>query len=623
MIQSKRKYDNVYWFLIDGLRPDFLHIKEDYCAEKNYFDELLEKGTVFNNVVTSGAGTYTSMHSIFTSLLPSYNGETGWTRTALRKFNQNIFTIADYFQLAGYETYAYADTDEGRPVPMSGFKIWESCGYRNILKTTDMGRTDRYRKFIEELNKNKKNKFVYYHTDLLHDLNCGLGEVWDSKDYSKNINILAEEFKRIYEAYQISERDLVIISADHGVMLDKDYMHDGLVNGDRQYEETVISFFAMIGKGIKEQVLSKPVSALDEAPTLLHVALNQSMSGQGIDRFDYMQNGIYKESIFFREKNTFCAEAEKQSPLKSDIFYIRDGKWKYVYGENDPRCEWLIDLERDGDYQINRKNEFPELVIKYRKILEEKLEGSKNFQYVSDLGFDKKAIKKKFSLVIEMKQLCKETIESLLDLGGAYYEIVLYGDGDKFSEYKKNYKVRIVEKSDQKNIKEICCGEWIVLIRENGGWSEYFLSDLYRLIQYYDDENIRIIHKNYVAVRREELNDADYREVAVKNEVRSIRYVCKDNVGKKYILFGCGEIGKKALDYLGDTNVYCFADNNSIMTGKQKYGKRIIDFDELKRVCKDYIIVISTSVNTNSAYEIKKQLEENGILDYVMFDMNS
>lgn len=32
MIQSKRKYDNVYWFLIDGLRPDFLHIKEDYTT---------------------------------------------------------------------------------------------------------------------------------------------------------------------------------------------------------------------------------------------------------------------------------------------------------------------------------------------------------------------------------------------------------------------------------------------------------------------------------------------------------------------------------------------------------------------------------------------------------------
>lgn len=23
-----KKYNNIYWFLIDGLRPDFLHIKE-------------------------------------------------------------------------------------------------------------------------------------------------------------------------------------------------------------------------------------------------------------------------------------------------------------------------------------------------------------------------------------------------------------------------------------------------------------------------------------------------------------------------------------------------------------------------------------------------------------------
>lgn len=622
MIQCKKKFDNVYWFLIDGLRPDFLNIKVDKCVKKNYIDKLLERGTVFNNVVTSSAGTYTSMHSIFTSLLPSYNGETGWTRTALRKFNQNIFTIADYFQLAGYETYAYADTDEGRPVPMSGFKIWESCGYRNFLKTTDMGKTDRYKEFIEELCKDKRNKFVYYHIDLLHDLNCGLGGVWDSKDYSKNITILAEEFKRIYEAYPISERDLVIISGDHGVILDKDYIYDGVVNGDRQYEESVISFFAMIGKGIKEQVLSKTVSALDEAPTLLHVALNQSMSGQGIDRFDYMQKGIYEESIFFREKNTYCALAEKQNPLKSDIFYVRDGKWKYVYGINDHRCEWLIDLEEDGDYQINRKDEHPELVKRYRNVLKEKFEASESFQYISGLKFDKREIKKKFSLVLEMEQIHKETIESLLDLGGAYYEVVLYGQEDVYSKYKDNYKVKIVEKKGQKGIEEICSGEWIVLIRENGGWSEYFLSDLYRLIQHYDNENIRITHKNYLAVRREGLNDSKYQEVAVKNEIRSVIYACKDNIGKKYILFGCGEIGKRALDYLGDANVYCFADNNSLMMGKQKYGKKIIGFDELKNIYKNYTIVISTSINTNSAYEMKMQLEENGILDYVMFDMN-
>jgi len=623
MIQCEKKYENVYWFLIDGLRPDFLHIKEEPCVERNYLDKLLEKGTVFDHVVTSGAGTYTSMYSIFTSLLPSYNGESGWTRTALRKFNQNIFTIADYFQMAGYETYAYVDTDEGRPVPMSGFKIWESCGYKNILKTTDMGKTGRYRNFIEELNESDENKFVYYHTDLLHDLNCGLGEFWNSKDYAKNVITLSKEFEKLYEECQVSEKDLVIISADHGVMLDKDYMQDGIVNGDRQYEEAAISFFSMIGKGIKAQILSRPVSALDEAPTLLHVALNQSMLGQGRDRFDYMQNGRYVEDMFFREKNTFCAMPEKQSPLRSDMFYLRDGKWKYVYGENDPRCEWLMNLEADGDYQINRKDEYPELTQKYRKILKEKFEGSKDFQYVSGLGIDKRAIKKKFSLVVEPEQVCRETIESLLDLGGAYYEVILFGKDNEYSEYKENYKVKIVEKGERKNIREICSGEWIVSIRENGGWSEYFLSDLYRLIKRYGDGNIRIIHKNYLAGKREEQSDVGYRKLTVKNEIRDVRYACKNNVGKKYILFGCGEIGKRALDYLGEVNVYCFADNNSGLSGKQKYGKRIIDFDELKKVCKDYTVVISTSANTNSAYEIKKQLEENGIYDYVMFDVNN
>lgn len=105
---GKKRYNNVFWFCIDGLRPDFLHVKgEDKGEEieKNFIDGLLEKGTLFTNVITAGGGTHTSMHSIFTSLLPSYNGAAGWDKEALRRFRQEIFTLADYFQLAGYETF--------------------------------------------------------------------------------------------------------------------------------------------------------------------------------------------------------------------------------------------------------------------------------------------------------------------------------------------------------------------------------------------------------------------------------------------------------------------------------------------------------------------------------------
>ena len=162
-----KKYDNIFWFLIDGLRPDFLHLCEEQ-SQKNYIDKILSNATVFNNVLTAGAGTHTSMHSIFTSLLPSYNGASGWEKRALRNFKREIFTLADYFQLAGYETFRYCDTIEERAVPMSGFKRWEASGYNTgrVLENTDMVKTERRNRFVEEVNLCKKNKFIYHHIDL-------------------------------------------------------------------------------------------------------------------------------------------------------------------------------------------------------------------------------------------------------------------------------------------------------------------------------------------------------------------------------------------------------------------------------------------------------------------------
>jgi len=619
MLATRKIYDNIFWFLIDGLRPDYIHINEN--EEKNFIDELLGKGTVFTDVVTTGAGTYTSMHSIFTSLLPAYNGADGWTRKALRNFNQEIFTITDYFQLAGYETFGYMDTDEGRTVPMSGFGIWESSGYKNFLKTTDMGKTDRRYRFIKEVNTNKGNKFVYHHIDLLHDLNCGMGTVWGHAEYAKNVLITAREFEQLYNEYSISENDLVIISSDHGVILDKDFMCDGIENGDRQYEENVLCFFAMIGKDIAPQILSNRISALDLAPTLLHIALGRTMPGQGIDRYDYMQKGIYEESIFYREKNTYCAVPEMQSPLHSDLFYIRDGNWKYVFGENDARCEWLINLKENQDYQVNLKDEYPDLTKKYSNMVKEKIYGGKSFIYKSELGFNKSAVKKKFSLILQMDKILNETMESLLDLGGPYYEVVVYGAEEMAAQYK-NYKVKAVSAENSEKLEEACEGEWIVYIKENGNWSEYFLSDLYRYIQCHKCEKLKINSKNYVAVRKEEINSCTYNEMFERGEIRTIRYPCREDKGKKYILFGCGQIGKEAMDYLGEERIYYFVDNNPALTGTYIYGKRVISYDELKEICNDYVIIIAASMETTSAYEIKEQLGNDGIYEYLYFDRN-
>lgn len=91
-----------------------------------------------------------------------------------------------------------------------------------------------------------------------------------------------------------------------------------------------------------------------------------------------------------------------------------------------------------------------------------------------------------------------------------------------------------------------------------------------------------------------------------------------DDYEKKYIIFGCGKIGKEALEYLGETNVFCFVDNDASLSGDVIYGKRIISFEELKGICENYTVVIAARLSF--AYEIKEQLENNNIYDYQLFE---
>lgn len=614
-------YKNVFWFLIDGLRPDFIQLENSNETSNNFFEQLLSNATVFNNVVTTNGGTHTSMHSIFTSLLSSYNGATGWTKEALRNFNQEIFTITDYFQIAGYETFRYCDADGERAVPMSGFKRWESSGYKvgDVLYKTDLTKTKRRSLFIEEVNMCNKNKFVYHHVELLHELNCSMGSIWPHEVYAKNIDITAREFKKLYYEYSIGDDDLVILSSDHGILLDIDFKQDGIENGERHYEDSVISFFSLIGKDIPSQILSNYISALDIAPTLLHVALDTPMvDAQGRDKFEYLKEGIYKKEIYYREKGTYYGVEENRNPMSSDIYYIRDGNWKYVFGKKDSRCEWLINLKENRDYEVNLKNTYPELVEKYYKLIDDMIDKARVFQYKSKLGFNKDSLEKKFSLVIQINQLEMRTLDSLLDMSGPYYEIIVETLDERFMEYKKHYKIKEISSSRTEELQSRCSGEWIIYIKENGEWSEYFLSDLNRYIGCHRERGIMISGKGYVAVKKDEIGEKTAIDLTVTSEIRSIVSLDKETLDKMYILFGSGKVGKKALACLGDERVYCFVDNNPNLSGSMVYGKKVISFNKLKEISKDYNIVITT--RSYYAFQIMEQLKENDIYNYDFFE---
>lgn len=61
----------------------------------------------------------------------------------------------------------------------------------------------------------------------------------------------------------------------------------------------------------------------------------------------------------------------------------------------------------------------------------------------------------------------------------------------------------------------------------------------------------------------------------------------------KMIIFGSGDYGKRALDFLGGENVSCFCDNDPSKIGTRRYGKKIISFEELKEKFSNSIIMIA------------------------------
>lgn len=84
---------------------------------------------------------------------------------------------------------------------------------------------------------------------------------------------------------------------------------------------------------------------------------------------------------------------------------------------------------------------------------------------------------------------------------------------------------------------------------------------------------------------------------------------------RKIVLFGCGAIGHEALLNYGMNLVEAFCDNNDII--KEKYGKPVMSFAELRQRAEEYTIIVSANLANSAA--IIEQLEENEIDDWLPY----
>lgn len=112
--------------------------------------------------------------------------------------------------------------------------------------------------------------------------------------------------------------------------------------------------------------------------------------------------------------------------------------------------------------------------------------------------------------------------------------------------------------------------------------------------------------------------EKEFQEYNKKNRQLYEMY-CRVSHSSQIVIFGCGQRGKKAYEYLYSVpeKIYCFTDNSKDLWNKEICGYKILPPDETVRKCSNALYIVA---NKNHAEDIHKQLLEAGIEEEKIMD---
>jgi len=271
---------DIVWILIDTLMIDFLNL---HNKRKNYIEKLLLKGKCFTNVITAEKFTLGSLYALGSGLYGTVNGMNGIDYN-FSKEKYDVLFIGDYLKKIGYKTFHYSDR-RFRHFPSSGIDTFELGPYNVIQKT--FGRTydtPGRRNIIKQFNKTKSPKFIFLHMFVQHDLLYLIGRrgrVDTSIGYKITLNYLIKELSTIINLLNLSGDELLVISTDHGAVLDKDFMKEEVSNGTSMREGNLKTFCSFISSDITPEIITSRCSTIDILPTIFDLGNLPTLPVQG------------------------------------------------------------------------------------------------------------------------------------------------------------------------------------------------------------------------------------------------------------------------------------------------------------------------------------------------------
>ncbi|MFX1255622.1 MAG: sulfatase-like hydrolase/transferase [Promethearchaeota archaeon] len=584
---------DIVWILIDGIRPDKLRSCGNLNRPHLFIDEVLLKGTLFTTVISAGANTRTAMHAIFTSLNPSINKMNAYNPALQTRLDPKAVTLTDLLRHANYKTFRYHDplewllsdmVDVFQAIPTSGFHIWESSGYKALKDTPNHSFiTSRRDAFIKNFNQTKGPKFAYIHLLTSHDLNVqSMSEIkkesgrhtMSSKLYEENLFAVSDDFEDVWNKLDINDKTLIIISTDHGARLDfVDIYEEEQKHGMRLRDISMNTFCAIIGLNIPKQVINQMVRTIDIVPTILDIAKCKPLLGQGISLLPLIQDKKLPQLYGFME--TGGIYEKPASPDKSNVWGVRTDKWKYW--KHEWRGEWLIDLEKDPNEEINLIGKGLSIENKLRKLVKDELiENTKTAEQIyaenakaSNINeyFTKKQIIPEISLYLivqdkDQNSKLPKVIKSILAQICVYFELIVVdttfeGSARAIIEEYQDYRVSYQQHPYNKPLCSLfnkARGKYISCISPEIFYYPYFLYELRNILQ--ERESINLVYANYHLI----------------NQIGFKRIVNTDKVfNKRKNVCYCFLFNKKAVKSETRYKTKFFGNMNSCLDSKDHY----------------------------------------------------
>jgi len=320
---------NIYMFCLDSYGANPLKYPK-LCPKLTSY--LNKSNLLFRNIIVSTPYTYGSIAAMFTGLYGTVNGVDNWINASKSFKKDEVITLPEILQRLGFKT-CFVGFDRWEFVPtifekkflMELVQDMSDRGKYRVGRSDTKYREENTKKFAEEINKIKGDKFVFFGNMNYHDFNrCANIDIpvthWcdeSSKYFAEGMKFMDDNMW--IEYFDIDfEKDIVILFSDHGGRIWDDVYLD---------EAFVRCFWGIFAPKLKKRIVDKYYSTVDFLSVFLKIV--------GETDSDILQGN--------REGSEYCVSfggigdpklSKFTSPDKPNQFLVTDGKYYYYRHES-------------------------------------------------------------------------------------------------------------------------------------------------------------------------------------------------------------------------------------------------------------------------------------------------